>query len=295
MKKYLWLTILVFFFSCGSQENAMKEIALSDSQTENANIDFKTENIFSKNAVEKSNQSIGTQQNSPISMQTPDFNRKMIKKADYKFEVEDVDETTFKVHELADRFSGFVANMNLSTSTTSMSNRMTIRVMNEQFEPLLNALSKEAVFVYHKRITSQDVTEQFVDLESRLNVKKEVKKRYTEMLRNNAKTLEQVLHAEERIRVLQEEIESKEGRLRFLSDQVSLSEIQLEITQQVEYQAKLAVHNKTFTEKASDSFFNGWNSILNVALGALNYWHFGLLVGMFWFGRNFVFDLIKRY
>ena len=285
MKKYLWLTVLVFFFSCGEQKTAMNDFA---QPINNENSSFGKTDAKVKTHVEE-------EHNSSVSMQTPDFNRKMIKKADYKFEVEDVDKTTLKIHELADRFSGFVADMNLSTSTTSMSNRMTIRVMNEQFEPLLNALSKEAVFVYHKRITSQDVTEQFVDLESRLTVKKEVKKRYTEMLRNNAKTLEQVLQAEEKIRVLQEEIESKEGRLRFLSDQVSLSEIQLEITQQVEYQAKLAVHNKTFSEKATDNFFNGWNSILSVALGALNYWHFGLLIGMFWFGRSLAFDLIKRY
>ena len=286
MKKYLWLAILVFFFSCANDKSQMHETA---------EIDYSTENTSLQKMDSKSNQKMKNRQNSSVSMQTPDFNRKMIKKADYKFEVEDVDKTTLKVHELADEFSGFVANMNLSTSATSMSNRMTVRVMNDQFEPLLTALSKEAVFVYHKRITSQDVTEQFVDLESRLKVKKEVKKRYTEMLRNNAKTLEQVLHAEEKIRVLQEEIESKEGRLKFLSDQVSLSEIQLEITQQVEYQDKLAVHNKTFTEKASVNFFNGWNSILNVALGALNYWHFGLLIGIFWLGRTLVFDLFKRY
>lgn len=286
MKKYLWFTILVFFFSCGNQENSMKEMAKIDYRTENTSVQ--------KNDL-KSNLKMKTEQNSPVTMNTPDFNRKMIKKADYKFEVENVDETTLKVHELAEEFSGFVANMNLSTSATSMTNRMTVRVMNEQFEPLLNALSKEAVFVYHKRITSQDVTEQYVDLESRLNVKKEVKKRYTDMLRNNAKTLEQVLHAEEKIRVLQEEIESKEGRLRLLSDQVSLSEIQLEISQQVEYQDKLEIHNKTFAEKATNNFLNGWNSILSVGLGALNYWHFGLLIGIFWIGRSSVFDLIKRY
>jgi len=286
MKKYLWLAILIFFFSCGEQNSPINEITKRTSNQENSSLQ--------KNQL-RTQQVIDGKKNTPISMQTPDFNRKMIKKADYKFEVEDVDETTLKVHQLADEYSGFVANMNLSTSTTSMSNRMTVRVMNEQFEPLLNALSKEAVFVYHKRITSQDVTEKYVDLESRLKVKKEVKKRYTDMLRNNAKTLEQVLHAEEKIRVLQEEIESKEGRLRLLADQVSLSEIQLEISQQVEYQDKLAVHNKTFTEKATDSFFNGWDSILSVALGILNYWHFGILIGIFWMGRSFVFDLIKRY
>lgn len=286
MKKYFWLIILTFFFSCSNQESSMNDIAERD---------FSNENFTLKNNNSKAKQPIEGDKKSSVTMNTPDFNRKMIKKADYKFEVDNVEETTLKVHQLSEEFSGFVANMNLSTSSTSMTNRMTVRVMNEQFEPLLNALSKEAVFVYHKRITSQDVTEQFVDLESRLNVKKEVKKRYTEMLRNNAKTLEQVLHAEEKIRVLQEEIESKEGRLRLLSDQVSLSEIQLEISQQVEYRDKLEIHNKTFAEKATDNFLNGWNSILGVALGALNYWHFVLLIGVFWFGRSSVFDLIKRY
>ena len=79
-------------------------------------------------------------------MATPDFNRKMIKKADYKFEVENVDESTVKMHQLAEQYSGFVSGMNLSTSTHSMTNRMTIKVMNEQFEPLLVALSSEAIF-----------------------------------------------------------------------------------------------------------------------------------------------------
>lgn len=290
MKKYLAIALLLLVMSCSNERSPMVE--LDALEIEHGNDDY-SKSKQTNNPV--GNLSFSQEQPSSVTMETPDFNRKMIKKADYKFEVKDVDETTLKVHELAEQFSGFVSNMNLSTSTTSITNRMTVKVMNEKFEPLLNALSKEAVFVYHKRITSQDVTEQFVDLESRLSVKKEVKQRYTEMLRNNAKTLEQVLHAEEKIRTLQEEIESKEGRLRFLSDQVSLSEIQLEITQQVEYQDKLAVHNKTFSEKATTNFLNGWNSILNVALGALNYWHFGLLMGMFWLGRSFVFELIKRY
>lgn len=288
MKKYWSIALLLFLMSCSNEKASMADSL-------ELNNDYATSKVVNKVNKPLGDLGFSTQQQSSVTMETPDFNRKMIKKADYKFEVKDVDETTLKVHELAEQFSGFVSNMNLSTSTTSITNRMTVKVMNEKFEPLLNALSKEAVFVYHKRITSQDVTEQFVDLESRLRVKKEVKQRYTEMLRNNAKTLEQVLHAEEKIRMLQEEIESKEGRLRLLSDQVTLSEIQLEITQQVEYQDKLAVHNKTFSEKATTNFLHGWNSILNVALGALNYWHFGLLMGMFWLGRSFVFELIKRY
>ena len=139
------------------------------------------------------------------------------------------------------------------------------------------------------------IRDRYVDLESRLKVKKDVKDRYTQMLRKDAKTMQQVFQAEEKIRVLQEEIESKEGRLRLLADQVSLSEIQLEMVQEVEYQEKLNVKNKTFAQKATDKFLNGWNSILNVTLGMLNYWHVGVLLGMMWWMRGAFIQLVRKY
>lgn len=278
MKKYFWLMALVIFVSCSQQDRMA-----SNSKDMLVQVPRTAEPVPPPSYDEGN-----------VTMQTPDFNRKIIKKADYKFEVENVEQTTANVHHLAEQHAGFVANMDLSTSPTVMTNRMTIRVMNDQFEPLLNALGSDAIFVHHKKITSQDVTEQFVDLESRLKVKKEVKDRYVNMLRNDAKTLNQVLDAEEKIRILQEEIESKEGRLRFLSDQVSLSEIELEVFQQVEYQEKLLAQNKTFAEKATASFLNGWNSILGVALGVLSYWHVGLMFGIVWFNRFHLLNLIKR-
>lgn len=290
MKKYFWLLAFVIFFSCSQDRSYQKSQAhhtMSKPRVSNSPQIAEAE-------YSSADQTNELNKNVAINVQTPDFNRKMIKKANYKFEVKDVESTTAKVHQLAEKHMGFVANMDLSTTPTVMTNRMTIRVMNDQFEPLLNALGTEAIFVHHKKITSQDVTEQFVDLESRLKVKKEVKDRYTNMLRNDAKTLQQVLDAEEKIRVLQEEIESKEGRLRFLSDQVSLSEIQLEIFQQVEYEEKLMAQNKTFADKATDSFLNGWNSILGVALGMLNYWHFGLVLGIVWFNRFHFLNFIKN-
>ena len=291
MKKYFWLLALVVFFSCSQDRLSQQDKQFMVHKRFETN-HKPTLSSTSKNSNSSPEQNIKT--TSKVDVQTPDFNRKMIKKANYKYEVKDVEGTTAKVHQLAEQYAGFVANMDLSTTPTMMTNRMTIRVMNDQFEPLLNALGTEAIFVHYKKITSQDVTEQFVDLESRLKVKKEVKDRYTKMLRNDAKTLQQVLDAEEKIRVLQEEIESKEGRLRFLSDQVSLSEIQLEIFQQVEYEEKLMAQNKTFADKATDSFLNGWNSILGVALGMLNYWHFGLVLGIIWFNRFYFLDFIKN-
>ncbi len=288
MKKLMLFLTLTFFFACSSSENKTFE------QTQSTEIAKTNEQIQQPYGNTYSNLDEARKPEGEISMHIPDFNRKMVKNADYKFEVEDVDKSTMRIHQLAKEYSGFVSNMNLSTSTNSMTNRMTIKVINEQFESLLAALSKESIFVHHKRINTQDVTEQYVDFESRLNVKKQVKDRYATILKKEAKTMAQVLNVEEKIRVLQEEIETKEGQMRSLADKVTLSEIKLEMVQEVEYKDKLEVQNKSFAQKASDSFLNGWNSILNVGLGILNYWHVGLLLGMFWFGRNAVLDLISR-
>lgn len=288
MKILIMFLTLAFFFSCSNSDNKSYNQDLGLERT-NTNEQVSPAESEPNYELDKAQKPEGT-----ISMQIPDFNRKMVKNADYKFEVEDVDESTMRIHQLAKEYSGFVSNMNLSTSSNSMTNRLTIKVMNEQFEPLLAALSKESIFVHHKRINTQDVTEHYVDFESRLNVKKQVKDRYATILRDEAKTMAQVLNVEEKIRVLQEEIETKEGQMRSLADKVTLSEIKLEMVQEVEYKDKLEVHNKSFAQKATDSFLNGWNSILNVGLGILNYWHVGLLLGMFWIGRNGIIDLIGR-
>lgn len=290
MKKLILFLTLVFFFSCSNMDMENKKAVPKNTVLEESN---QYEPTYPQSNINSELEN-AKKPNGSISMQIPDFNRKMIKNADYKFEVEDVDKSTLKIHQLAKEYSGFVSNMNLSTSSNSMTNRVTIKVMNEQFESLLAALSQEAIFVHHKRINTQDVTEQYVDFESRLNVKKQVKDRYATMLRDEAKTMAQVLNVEEKIRVLQEEIETKEGQMRLMANQISLSEIKLEMVQEVEYKDKLEVQNKSFAQKATDSFLNGWNNILNVTLGILNYWHIGLLLGMFWFGRNGILDLIRR-
>jgi len=44
------------------------------------------------------------------------------------------------------------------------------------------------------KINTQDVSEEYVDLETRLKTKKEVEARYIEILRSKAKTLEDIFN-----------------------------------------------------------------------------------------------------
>ena len=80
------------------------------------------------------------------------------------------------------------------------------------------------------KIYVKDVTEEYTDVVIRLKNKKEAEKRFLEILKQT-KTIKEILDVEEHLREIREEIESKEGRLKFLNDQVSYSTINLSIYQ----------------------------------------------------------------
>ncbi|HEV8513536.1 MAG TPA: DUF4349 domain-containing protein, partial [Cyclobacteriaceae bacterium] len=170
----------------------------------------------------------------------------IMKRADIRFQVQNVEANTRNIEKLVSARKGLIARQNLSTATAQVSNDITIRIPSSAFEELLEDLKKEAQFVDYKRLASENVTEEYMDIQTRLKTKKEVRDRYTEILKTKAKTVEDILKAEEHIRVLQEEIEAKEGRLNFLKSRVSMSVINLEIYQKVIYKEAPALVVKPY-------------------------------------------------
>ncbi len=207
----------------------------------------------------------------------------IIKKANYKFQVESVDISTKNIEAIVKQHNGFVADMNLVTISTEISNAFTIRVPSQNFETLMSAMGAEALYTNYKRINTEDVSEEFIDIESRLKTKKEVRDRYIDILKNKAKTVTDVLKAEEQIRILQEEIEAKEGRLRYLQSKVSLSTIHLEIYQHVRFQESPDVFEKPYFVEAKQGFLNGWSMLLGISLLLVNIWPLFILgIVIFW-------------
>ena len=198
--------------------------------------------------------------------------RQIIRTADYRIKVADVEESTANIKTLVRKYQGFMADMDLSTTHYEMTNRITVRVPNDQFDDLIAAIGTEALFTHHKKISAQDVTEEFVDLTVRLNAKKEVRDRYVHILRTKSKTVKEVLETEEKIRHLQEEIEAKEGRLRYLQEKISLSTIHLTIYQEMAIADAPIALQSTFSNDFKAGFVNGWQMILSVLIGLINIW-----------------------
>jgi len=99
------------------------------------------------------------------------------------------------------------------------------------------------------------VTEEFIDIQARIKTKKELENRYKELLAK-ANTVEELLSIEKELGTLRTEIESIEGRLKYLQDRVSLSSLTIEYYE-------LTTSSFRFIPKLGKSFVTGWNWFLS--------------------------------
>ncbi|NAS14262.1 DUF4349 domain-containing protein [Poritiphilus flavus] len=209
-------------------------------------------------------------------------NLKIIKNASCRFKVADVDKATSSVKDVLRKYNGYVSEMRFQNTRYQLENRLSMRVPAKEFEAVISELSETAEYIDFKNVSTTDVSEEYIDLQTRLKTKMAVKERYDEILRSKAKTVEEVLLSEEKLRVLQEEIEAAQGRLKFLSNKVALSTIQLDLYQTVEHRDVPEEYNQSFTSKMKDSLVFGWRVVEKMFLGLLYIWPFVLFgTGLF--------------
>ena len=221
------------------------------------------------------------------SAQAVAIERKVIKTADFSIKVKKVEESTKRIEEMVTAHEGFMSAVNLTNSTYRITNQLTIRVPANRFDDLMNTIETESIFTDYRRVTAKDVTEEYLDIETRLNTKKQVRDRYVAILRDKAKTVEEVLKAEEAIRVIQEEIESREGRLNYLKNRVSLSTINLEIYQEVPYTPDRG-NRTTFWTRLKQSAADGWTIVVSLVLGLVTIWPLVLIGGLLIWRRKWL-------
>lgn len=216
--------------------------------------------------------------------------RKIIRTAEVQFQVKHVDKSTEYIKNAVATFQGFIAQMEQSNDKYAIKNSFVIKVPAEKFESLIDALHQEAIFVNYKKIKSNDVSTEFIDIEARLATKKAVRDRYTDILRNKTGAVKDVLEAEEKIRQIQEEIEAKEARLRYLKAQIRFSTIYLDIYQKVEYRSEPIVYKESFVGKLLKGLDNGWQALLSVLLFFINLWPLLLVGGILFWRRKQIYQ-----
>lgn len=213
--------------------------------------------------------------------------KKIIKDGSISVNAKDIVASKKGIDETVKKLNAYYEVEDLQNNDQSISYDLKIRVPSISFEKLIAAIEGGKDEITSKSIQARDVTEEFMDIETRLGNKREYLKRYKELL-SKALKVDDILAIEENIRVLQEEIESSEGRLKYLSDQVAYSTLNLNIYKEKAYIYKAPEEDK-FSERVKKSLSNGWASVVNFVLWLITIWPFIIvLLVLFFVVRRFV-------
>jgi hypothetical protein len=105
---------------------------------------------------------------------------------------------------------------------------MQIRVPSARFDAAMDNLADMAVDVLSRSESGQDVTEEYVDLQARLESLETARQRLLEIMQD-AQSTEDLLMAEQQLTYREQEIESITGRIQFLEQSAALSSISIDL------------------------------------------------------------------
>ncbi|MDY8134512.1 DUF4349 domain-containing protein [Aquimarina sp. 2201CG5-10] len=269
VKTLLLLVIMVITFSCANEGNYdMKSERITLEETGETSV---------LNSYEVETEKTGNTKGSDQQKDNINSNLKIIRNATCRINVDNVEDATKIAKQIAGNYQGYVSDERFTNTNTTKENRFTIRIPQDKFDIVLDSICKLAAFVDYKNISTIDVTEEYVDISSRLKTKLEVKERYETILRTRAKTVEDILKAEDKLRKLQEEIESAQGRLNYLSNKVSYSTIQLDMYETVIPKKQPEKYEPKYVDKATKGLSFGWSFIENASLLLFYIWPLLLL------------------
>ena len=256
MTKLFMLSLFGFFLACGGGGN-------SNSGIEGiiANESYAYEEA--KYAEDEIEQDV---EGSPTTVNAP-REAKIIKNANLAFESADPEKTHKNILSLVAQNKGFIASDNAGKDYNRIYRNMVVRVPTENFQTLVHGISEGVPYFDQKAISRKDVTEEFVDLEARLSAKRELEKRYLELLKQ-ARTVKEMLEIERELSTIREEIEAKQGRLKYLQDRVSMSTISIQF---YKYTSETGV-TLSYGQKMKNALQGGWDGISVFFLGLLYIW-----------------------
>jgi hypothetical protein len=192
------------------------------------------------------------------------FNRKLIYRANLVMPVEDYSKAQTQLRDLVALSGAYILQFSENANTGEKGGTYTIKVAANGFVSMLDGLEKLSPAL-QRNVQGQDVTEEYVDLSSRLTAKQLVETRLLSFMEKASKTDDLLAFSNELAKV-QEAIEQIKGRMRYLDQNVSYSTIELRMYQQTGKKPLLSDPNElTLAERVEKA----WGSSLNVLVAVM--------------------------
>ena len=193
--------------------------------------------------------------------------RKIIRNANLTLETAATEEAGRKIAKIAEQRGGFVvtsdtqARSDQSGAATGSTVNLVVRVPAAQFDAAVEEIRQTASRVLQEKVSGQDVTEEFIDLEAHLKTKKALEVQFLEIMKT-ARTVSDALEVQTQLAEVRGEIEKLEGRHKFLESQTSLSTVNITLNPP----AVFAAGSNGFFHQLGRAFSNGIDAALTVVL-----------------------------
>lgn len=226
VKLYIVLTVLLAFFIIGCEEKSDKQ---------SLNIDKSVESLQESGSKNNESPLMKSSNLAEIKSVTDDKlpemkdQRMIIKTGSLSLESDKYDAAEMKVLEIVKAHGGFISNTKSSVNASgNKSGTIIAKVPAEKFDLLVTDVSKLGK-VMNQNIQASDVTEEYVDLESRLKTQKELEQRLLKLLNEKAVKLSDVIEVEEKLASVRQKIEGIEGKMKLLRSQSDLSTLTINV------------------------------------------------------------------
>jgi hypothetical protein len=153
--------------------------------------------------------------------------RMIVRNGDMSLVVEDVLEARDEIAQLAERLGGYVVNSNIYGEEETRGS-ISIRVPSDKFDQALAELRSLAVRVTSESTSTEDITEEYVDLQSRLRNAEATESQYLALL-DKATRVEDILAIYESLSQIRYEIEQIKGRIQYLERTSAMSLISINL------------------------------------------------------------------
>ena len=158
--------------------------------------------------------------------------RKIQKNARTQIEVKDIDLSISKVEKIIQKFQGETINSNRGGADIGDPYaNISFRIPVESLEDVLKEIIGISTKIIREEIYTNDVTEEFIDVEAKLSNMKSTESRFKELLLKTT-TVTEILEVETQLTRIRGEIDGLEGRLKYLNQTTSTSRIDLNLQQE---------------------------------------------------------------
>jgi len=147
------------------------------------------------------------------------YEKKIIRTANISLEVSSLSDLEASVQAFAEQYKGYITSSNLKETSCYI----TVKIPSNNFDAAITSAGNLGI-IKNRSINSEDVSDTYYDLQTRLETKKTMQKKLEAYL-SSAKNMSDLLEIEKQLNNVTSEIESMEGRMKRLSNQIDYSTI----------------------------------------------------------------------